>query len=71
VNITAPSEPTGSTPIQRRRADLDRLAETAWDIVIVGGGVVGAGALLDAATRGLKVALIEQDDIASGTSSRS
>jgi glycerol-3-phosphate dehydrogenase len=59
------------TPIQRRQADLDRLAETAWDIVIVGGGIVGAGALLDAATRGLKVALIEQDDIASGTSSRS
>ncbi len=60
-----------STPLQRRRADLDRLADTAWDIVIVGGGIVGAGALLDAATRGLKVALIEQDDIASGTSSRS
>ena len=39
--------------LQRRRADLDRLADTAWDIVIVGGGIVGAGALLDAATRGL------------------
>jgi glycerol-3-phosphate dehydrogenase len=69
--MTPPSEPRGSTPIQRRRADLDRLTETAWDIVIVGGGIVGAGALLDAATRGLKVTLIEQDDVASGTSSRS
>jgi glycerol-3-phosphate dehydrogenase len=37
----------------------------------VGGGIVGAGALLDAASRGLKVALVEQDDIAAGTSSRS
>lgn len=60
-----------ATPSQRRQADLARLADTAWDIVIVGGGIVGAGTLLDAATRGLKVALIEQDDIAAGTSSRS
>ena len=37
----------------------------------MGGGIVGAGALLDAASRGLKVALVEQDDIAAGTSSRS
>jgi glycerol-3-phosphate dehydrogenase len=55
----------------RRQADLERLVDRTWDIVIVGGGIVGAGALLDAATRGLEVALIEQDDIASGTSSRS
>jgi glycerol-3-phosphate dehydrogenase len=57
--------------MQRRQEDLARLADTDWDVVIVGGGIVGAGALLDAATRGLDVALIEQDDIASGTSSRS
>jgi glycerol-3-phosphate dehydrogenase len=62
---------TGPASIQQRAKDLDRLAETAWDIVVVGGGIVGAGALLDAATRGLNVALVEQDDIASGTSSRS
>ena len=62
---------SGSASAQRRAADLARLADTAWDVVIVGGGIVGAGALLDAATRGLHAALIEQDDIASGTSSRS
>ena len=61
----------GATPTERRAADLSRLVDTDWDIVIVGGGIVGAGALLDAATRGLHAALIEQDDIASGTSSRS
>ena len=66
-----PSQAGRPNPVERRDADLTRLAETAWDVVIVGGGIVGAGALLDATTRGLKVALIEQDDIASGTSSRS
>ena len=59
------------SPIDRRRADIARLTAKPWDIVIVGGGIVGAGALLDAASRGLRVALVEQDDIASGTSSRS
>ncbi len=58
-------------PIARRAADLARLADERWDLLIVGGGIVGAGALLDAASRGLKVALVEQDDIAAGTSSRS
>ncbi|MGK2851217.1 MAG: glycerol-3-phosphate dehydrogenase/oxidase [Candidatus Limnocylindrales bacterium] len=47
------------------------LTSESWDLVIVGGGIVGAGALLDAATRGLRVALVEQEDIAAGTSSRS
>jgi glycerol-3-phosphate dehydrogenase len=60
-----------SVPIERRSADVARLADTAWDVVIVGGGIVGAGALLDATSRGLRAALIEQDDIAAGTSSRS
>ncbi len=41
------------------------------DLLIVGGRVVGAGAALDAASRGLSVALVEQRDLASGTSSRS
>ena len=60
-----------ATPLDRRRADIERLTTESFDIVIVGGGIVGAGALLDAATRGLRVALVEQDDIAAGTSSRS
>ena len=58
-------------PLARRGADLERLADEPWDLLVVGGGIVGAGAFLDAASRGLRVALVEQDDIASGTSSRS
>ena len=60
-----------STAPRGRSDELGRLVDTSWDVVIVGGGVVGAGALLDAGSRGLRAALIEQDDIASGTSSRS
>ncbi len=45
--------------------------EPPFDILIIGGGATGAGAALDAATRGLKVALVERDDFAAGTSSRS
>lgn len=56
---------------EQRRAALDRLADERFDIVVIGAGVTGAGCALDAATRGLSVALIEQRDIASGTSSRS
>jgi glycerol-3-phosphate dehydrogenase len=58
-------------PLARRGHDLERLANERWDLLIVGGGIVGAGALLDAASRGLKAALVERDDIAVGTSSRS
>jgi glycerol-3-phosphate dehydrogenase len=47
------------------------LADDAFDVVVIGGGVTGAGAALDAATRGLSVALVEARDWASGTSSRS
>ena len=56
---------------EKRQADLDRLAEEHFDVVVIGGGVTGAGAALDAASRGLSVALVEQRDWASGTSSRS
>ncbi len=71
MSEATPSTANAPTPTERRATELSRLVDTAWDVVIVGGGIVGAGALLDAATRGLHAALIEQDDIASGTSSRS
>lgn len=54
-----------------REAAWHRLAEDEFDVVVIGGGVTGAGAALDAATRGLSVALVEARDFASGTSSRS
>ena len=54
-----------------RRTQLELLANTRWDLVVVGGGITGCGVLLDAASRGLRVALIEQGDFAVGTSSRS
>jgi glycerol-3-phosphate dehydrogenase len=47
------------------------MADTELDILVIGGGVVGAGSALDAATRGLSVGLVEARDFASGTSSRS
>ena len=57
-------------PSQRATA-WDRLGSEQFDVVVIGGGVVGAGSALDAATRGLKVAMVEARDFASGTSSRS
>ena len=47
------------------------MAERDFDILVVGGGINGVGIALDAASRGLSVALIEKDDFASGTSSKS
>ena len=55
-----------------QRADaLEAMSRQELDVLVVGGGVVGAGAALDAVTRGLSVGLVEQRDLASGTSSRS
>jgi glycerol-3-phosphate dehydrogenase len=54
----------------RARA-LEALTDTSFDVLIVGGGVTGAGVALDAASRGLRTALVERDDFASGTSSKS
>ena len=54
-----------------RAASLDALRTQTFDLVVVGGGVTGAGVALDAASRGLRTALIERDDFASGTSSKS
>lgn len=53
-----------------RASQRERLQEP-FDLLIVGGGITGVGAARDAARRGLRVALVEQDDLASGTSSRS
>jgi glycerol-3-phosphate dehydrogenase len=60
-----------SAPLQDRDRDLAALADGPLDVLVVGGGIVGCGAALDAATRGLRVGLVERDDIAVGTSSRS
>ena len=57
-------------PRQRGEA-LRRMSEEIFDIIVVGGGVTGCGTALDAATRGLSVALVEMRDYAAGTSSRS
>jgi glycerol-3-phosphate dehydrogenase len=54
-----------------REAALRRLADETFDVLVVGGGITGAGVALDAASRGLKVALVERHDLASGTSSKS
>jgi glycerol-3-phosphate dehydrogenase len=74
-----PSDPTAAEgsggqagePIEGRDAVWERLGQTVFVVLIIGGGAIGAGAARDAALRGLKVALVEADDIASGTSSRS
>ena len=56
---------------EQRDSAITQLATEQFDILVIGGGVNGVGAALDAASRGLKVALIEAQDIAAGTSSRS
>lgn len=61
---------SGANPFQRD-AMLRRLAQESFDLVVVGGGITGVGIALDAATRGLRTALVERDDFASGTSSKS
>ena len=54
-----------------RTAALDAIASEPLDLLIIGGGITGAGTARDAAMRGLRTALVERDDFASGTSSRS
>jgi glycerol-3-phosphate dehydrogenase len=55
-----------------RRADaLARLGAEPFDVLVIGGGITGAGVALDAASRGLRTGLVERDDFASGTSSKS
>ncbi len=56
---------------EQRAEDLSRLAKEHFDVLVIGGGINGVGVALDAVTRGLTVALVEGNDFASGTSSRS
>src|SRR5665213_3743223 len=65
MSTTQPLSPAG------RSKALARLAGEELDVLVIGGGVVGAGSALDAVTRGLTVGLVEARDFASGTSSRS
>jgi glycerol-3-phosphate dehydrogenase len=77
--VSEPIHATGSARIwfgsvlgpQQRATAWERLGAEQFDVVVIGGGVVGSGCALDAATRGLKVAMVEARDFASGTSSRS
>jgi glycerol-3-phosphate dehydrogenase len=61
-------EPLAATA---RAAYLQRLAQEQFDVLVIGGGITGAGVALDAAARGYRVALVEKADFASGTSSKS
>src|SRR5205085_5662791 len=54
-----------------RRGALAELAKPSFDLLVIGGGINGAGIARDAAMRGMQVALVEQGDFASGTSSKS
>ena len=56
---------------ETRRAALSRMAADMVDVLVIGGGITGCGVALDAASRGLSVALVEREDFAAGTSGRS
>ena len=54
-----------------RKEIINKLKNEPYDLIVIGGGITGAGIALDAAARGMKVALLEKNDFASGTSSKS
>ncbi|HEX4456368.1 MAG TPA: glycerol-3-phosphate dehydrogenase, partial [Polyangia bacterium] len=60
-----------TSALQARAATLGRLSSEPFDVLVIGGGITGVGIARDAALRGLKVALVEKSDFASGTSSKS
>jgi glycerol-3-phosphate dehydrogenase len=66
-----PARPQDNVGRFDRHRALARLADDRFDVLVVGGGVTGAGVALDAAARGLRTALVERHDFASGTSSKS
>lgn len=55
----------------KRKETIAKLQSEEWELLVIGGGITGAGIAMDAATRGMKVALVEMQDFAAGTSSRS
>ena len=69
-SVAGSTNPARLDPEQRDAA-LARMREETFDVVVIGGGATGTGCALDAASRGLSVALVEARDFASGTSSRS
>lgn len=71
ISLPAQSRPDSGSGLEARQRDLEALAAEQFDLLVVGGGITGCGILLDAASRGLRAALIERGDIAVGTSSRS
>ncbi len=66
---TSSLQPVG--PADRRNATIQSMQSQEFDLLVIGGGATGAGIALDAAARGLKTALVEKRDFASGTSSKS
>lgn len=69
ISYLPPLDPASLLSASRRERDLAYLTGGASvDVLVVGGGITGVGVALDAATRGLSVALVEQDDLANGTS---
>jgi glycerol-3-phosphate dehydrogenase len=68
---TGPFPASSTLGPAERQAALDAAQVDELDVVVIGGGVVGAGVALDAVTRGLTVAMFEGRDWAAGTSSRS
>ena len=72
MSTTLPTVPAGDPDslldAERRTRDIHRCASSTVDVLVVGGGITGVGIALDAATRGLSVALVEAHDLAYGTS---
>ncbi|EGD83359.1 glycerol-3-phosphate dehydrogenase [Salpingoeca rosetta] len=68
ATVTPPGSPLN---LPSRKKQWEDLQSQEYDILVIGGGATGSGVALDAASRGLRVALVERDDFCSGTSSRS
>lgn len=71
MGIVREVSPMRELSLNTRAAALSEMGSTTLDVLVIGGGVTGAGAALDAALRGLRVGLVEQHDFGSGTSSKS